>query len=106
MVGQMTLSAMGGINWESPRLEQLEQFALDHVRGADVRLWNVERVGMCVLVQVGRRLAWMKPCMQRTADDNLEWVVLFQAFGSVVHKELRSDAELEEALDEVFGGEE
>ena len=102
MSDQLTLDAMGGIDWEHPRLEQLEQAALDHVRGADVRLWNVERVGMCVLVQVGRRLAWMKPCMQRTADDNLEWVVLFQAFGSVVHKELRSDEELESALASVF----
>ena len=102
MVGQMALDSLGGINWESPRLEQLQQFALDHVRGADVRLWNVERVGMCVLVQVGRRLAWMKPSLQRTDDDNLEWVVLFQAFGSIVHKELRSDEELESALASVF----
>ena len=79
MVGQMTLDSLGGINWESPRLEQIQQFALDHVPGSDVALWHIKGVGMTVLVRLGLRRAWMKPSLKRTELDTLEWVVLFQA---------------------------
>lgn len=105
MVGQMTLDSLGGINWESPRLEQLQQFALDHVPGADVALWHIKGVGMTVMVRLGLRRAWMKPSLKRTALDTLEWVVLFQAGEGNGYVDLRSDAELEQALDDVFGGE-
>ena len=105
MSAQLTLDALGGINWESPRLEQLQQFALDNVPGADVALLHIKGVGMTVLVRLGLRRAWMKPSLQRTALDTLEWVVLFQAGEGNDYVDLRSDAELDEALDDVFGGE-
>ena len=102
MSAQLSLDSMQGINWDSPRHEQLEQFALDHVDGARTFFDDIHGIGMCVFVQVGKRIVAMKPNLQRTAYDNLEWVVLFQALGSVVHKELRSDAELVAALAAVF----
>ena len=105
MVGQMTLDSLGGINWESPRLEQLEQFALDHVPCADVALLHIKGVGMTVLVRLGLRRAWMKPSLQRTACDTLEWVVLFQEGEGNGYVDLRSDEELESALASVFDGE-
>ena len=105
MSAQLTLEAMGGIDWERPRLEQLEQAALDHVPGADVELCHIKGVGMTVLVRLGLRRAWMKPSLKRTAWDTLEWVVLFQEGEGNDYVDLRSDAELEQALDDVFGGE-
>ena len=105
MSAQLTFEAMGSIDWERPRLEQLEQFALDHVPGADVELRHIKCVGMTVLVRLGLRRAWMKPSLKRTALDTLEWVVLFQAGEGNDYVDLRSDEELDEALDDVFGGE-
>ena len=105
MSAQLTLGALVGIDWERPRLEQLEQFALDHVPGADVALWHIKGVGMTVLVRLGLRRAWMKPSLERTALDTLEWVVLFQEGEGNGYVDLRSDEELEHALDDVFGGE-
>ena len=102
MSAQLTLDAMRGIDWEHPRLEQLEQAALDHVPGADVALWHIKGVGMTVLVRLGMRRAWMKPSMQRTAWDTLEWVVLFQEGEGNGFVDLRSDEELESALASVF----
>ena len=105
MSSQLTLDSLSGIDWESPRLEQLQQFALDNVPGADVALLHIKGVGMTVLVRLGLRRAWMKPSLQRTALDTLEWVVLFQEGEGNDYVDLRSDAELEQALDDVFGGE-
>ena len=105
MSGQLTLDAMRGIDWEHPRLEQLEQAALDHVPGADVELCHIKGVGMTVLVRLGLRRAWMKPSLQRTACDTLEWVVLFQEGEGNGYVDLRSDEELESALASVFDGE-
>ena len=102
MSGQLTLEAMGGIDWERPRLEQLEQAALDHVPGADVELCHIKGIGMTVLVRLGLRRAWMKPSLQRTAWDTLEWVVLFQEGEGNGFVDLRSDEELESALASVF----
>ena len=105
MSAQLTFEAMGSIDWERPRLEQLEQFALDHVPGADVELWHIKCVGMTVLVRLGLRRAWMKPSLKRTALDTLEWVVLFQEGEGNDYVDLRSDEELESALASVFEGE-
>ena len=105
MSAQLTFEAMGGIDWERPRLEQLEPFALDHVPGADVALLHIKGVGMTVLVRLGLRRAWMKPSLKRTALDTLEWVVLFQAGEGNDYVDLRSDEELESALASVFEGE-
>ena len=105
MSAQLSLDSLSGIDWEHPRLEQLQQFALDHVPGADVALLHIKGVGMTVMVRLGLRRAWMKPSLQRTALDTLEWVVLFQAGEGNDYVDLRSDAELDEALDDVFGGE-
>ena len=102
MSGQLTLEAMGGIDWERPRLEQLEQAALDHVPGADVELCHIKGVGMTVMVRLGLRRAWMKPSLQRTACDTLEWVVLFQEGEGNGYVDLRRDEELESALASVF----
>ena len=102
MSGQLTLDAMRGIDWKRPRLEQLEQAALDHVPGADVALWHIKGVGMTVMVRLGMRRAWMKPSLQRTAWDTLEWVVLFQEGEGNGYVDLRSDEELESALASVF----
>ena len=102
MSGQLTLDAMRGIDWKRPRLEQLEQAALDHVPGADVALWHIKGVGMTVMVRLGLRRAWMKPSLQRTACDMLEWVVLFQEGEGNGYVDLRSDEELESALASVF----
>ena len=102
MSAQLTLGAMGGIDWERPRLEQLEQAALDHVPGADVALWHIKGVGMTVMVRLGLRRAWMKPSLQRTACDTLEWVVLFQEGEGNDYVDLRRDEELESALASVF----
>ena len=102
MSAQLTIEAMGGIDWERPRLEQLEQFALDHVPGADVALWHIKGVGMTVMVRLGLRRAWMKPSLQRTAGDTLERVVLFQEGEGNDYVDLRSDEELESALASVF----
>ena len=102
MSGQLTLEAMGGIDWERPRLEQLEQAALDHVPGADVELCHIKGVGMTVMVRLGLRRAWMKPSLQRTAWDTLEWVVLFQEGEGNGYVDLRRDEELESALASVF----
>ena len=104
MSAQLTLEALGGIDWERPRLEQIEQFALDHVPGADVALWHIKGVGMTMLVRLGMRRAWMKPSLQRTADDTLEWVVLFQEGEGNDYVDPRSDEELESALASVFEG--
>ena len=105
MSAQLTLEAMGGIDWEHPRLEQLEQAAIDYVPGADVALCHIKGVGMTVLVRLGMIRAWMKPSLQRTADDTLEWVVLFQEGEGNDYVDLRSDEELESALASVFEGE-
>lgn len=105
MSAQLTLGALGGIDWERPRLEQLEQFALDNVPGADVELRHIKGVGMTLLVRIGMRRAWMKPSLQRTAGDTLEWVVLFQEGEGNDYVDLRSDEELESALASVFEGE-
>ena len=105
MSAQLTLEAMGGIDWERPRLEQLEQVAIDYVPGADVALLHIKGVGMTVLVRLGMIRAWMKPSLQRTADDTLEWVVLFQEGEGSGYVDLRSDEELESALASVFEGE-
>ena len=105
MSAQLSLDSLSGIDWEHPRLEQLEQFALDHVPGADVELRHIKCVGMTVMVRLGLRRAWMKPSLKRTALDTLEWVVLFQAGEGNDYVDLRSDEELDEALDDVFGGE-
>ena len=105
MSDQLTLEAMGGIDWERPRLEQLEQAAIDYVPGADVALCHIKGVGMTVLVRLGMIRAWMKPSLQRTADDTLEWVVLFQEGEGNDYVDLRSDEELESALASVFEGE-
>ena len=105
MSAQLTLDAMRGIDWERPRLEQLEQAAIDHVPGADVALCLIKGVGMTVLVRLGMRRAWMKPSMQRTAWDTLEWVVLFQEGEGNGYVDLRRDEELESALASVFDGE-
>ena len=102
MSGQLTLEAMGGIDWERPRLEHLEQAAIDYVPGADVALCHIKGVGMTVLVRLGMIRAWMKPSLQRTADDTLEWVVLFQEGEGSGYVDLRSDEELESALASVF----
>ena len=102
MSAQLKLDCLGGIDWERPRLEQLEQFALDHVPGADVALWHIKGVGMTVLVRLRLRRAWMKPSLKRTALDTLEWVVLFQAGEGNDYVDLRSDEELESALASVF----
>lgn len=102
MSAQLTLDAIGGIDWERPRLEQLEQAAIDHVPGADVALRHIKGVGMTVLVRRGMRRAWMKPSLKRTACDTLEWVVLFQAGEGNDYVDLRSDEELEYALASVF----
>ena len=89
MSAQLTLDCLSGIDWERPRLEQLEQAALNHV-----------------LVRLGLRRAWMKPSLQRTALDTLEWVVLFQEGEGNGYVDLRSDEELESALASVFEVEE
>ena len=102
MSAQLTLDCLSGIDWERPRLEQLEQAALDHVPGADVAHWHIKGVGMAVLVRLGLRRAWMKPNLQRTAWDTLEWVVLFQEGEGNGYVDLRSDEELESALASVF----
>ena len=102
MSAQLTLGAMGGIDWEHPRLEQVEQAALDHVPGADVALWHIKGVGMTVMVRLGLRRAWMKPSLQRTVCDTLEWVVLFQEGEGNDYVDLRRDEELESALASVF----
>ena len=102
MVGQIDIGCLSGIDWEHPRLEQLEQAALDHVPGADVELCHIKGVGMTVLVRLGLRRAWMKPSLQRTACDTLEWVVLFQEGEGNGYVDLRSDEELESALASVF----
>ena len=102
MSAQLTLDAMRGIDWERPRLEQLEQAALDHVPGADVELRHIKGVGMTMMVRLGLRRAWMKPSLQRTAWDTLEWVVLFQEGEGNGYVDLRSDEELESALASVF----
>ena len=102
MSAQLTLDAMRGIDWKRPRLEQLEQAALDHVPGADVALWHIKGVGMTVMVRLGMRRAWMKPSLQRTAWDTLEGVVLFQEGEGNGYVDLRSDEELESALASVF----
>ena len=102
MSSQLTLDSLSGIDWEHPRLEQLQQFALDNVPGADVALWHIKGVGMTVLVRLGLRRAWMKPSLKRTALDTLEWVVLFQAGEGNDYVDLRSDEELESALASVF----
>ena len=102
MSAQLTLDAIGGIDWERPRLEQLEQAAIDHVPGADVELRFIKGVGMTVLVRLGLRRAWMKPSLQRTAGDTLEWVLLFQEGEGNGYVDLRSDEELESALASVF----
>ena len=49
---------------------------------------------MTVLVRLGLRRAWMKPSLQRTACDTLEWVVLFQEGEGNGYVDLRSDEEL------------
>ena len=105
MSAQLTLDCLSGIDWKRPRLEQLEQFAIDHVPGADVELRHIKGVGMTVLVRLGLRRAWMKPSLQRTAWDTLEWVVLFQEGEGNGYVGLRSDEELESALASVFEGE-
>ena len=105
MSAQLTLECLSGIDWERPRLEQLEQDALNHVPGADVELRHIKGVGMTVLVRLGLRRARMKPSLQRTADDTLEWVVLFQEGEGNDYVDLRSDEELESALASVFEGE-
>ena len=102
MSAQLSLDSMGGIDWERPRLEQLEQAALERVPGADVALLHIKGVGMTVLVRRGLRRAWMKPSLQRTACDTLEWVVLFQEGEGNGYVDLRSDEELESALASVF----
>ena len=102
MSAQLTLDAMRGIDWKRPRLEQLEQAALDHVPGADVAPCHIKGVGMTVLVRLGMRRAWMKPSLQRTACDTLEWVVLFLEGEGNDYVDLRSDEELESALASVF----
>lgn len=102
MSAQLTLDCLSGIDWERPRLEQLEQAALDHVPGADVELRHIKGIGMTVLVRLGLRRAWMKPCLKRTALDTLEWVVLFQEGEGSGYVDLRSDEELESALASVF----
>ena len=102
MSAQLKLDCLGGIDWERPRLEQLEQFAIDHVPGADVELRHIKGIGMTVLVRRGMRRAWMKPSLQRTAWDTLEWVVLFQEGEGNDYVDLRSDEELESALASVF----
>lgn len=102
MSAQLTLDCLSGIDWERPRLEQLEQAALDHVPGADVELRYIKGVGMTVLVRLGLRRAWMKPNLQRTAGDTFEWVVLFQEGEGNDYVDLRSDEELESALASVF----
>ena len=102
MSAQLTLDCLSGIDWERPRLEQLEQAAIDHVPGADVELRFIKGVGMTVLVRLGLRRAWMKPSLQRTAGDTLEWVVLFQEGEGNGYVDLRSDEELDSALASVF----
>ena len=57
---------------------------------------------MTVLVRLGLRRAWMKPSLQRTACDTLEWVVLFQEGEGNGYVDLRRDEELESALASVF----
>ena len=93
MSAQLTLGALGVIDWERPRLEQLEQAAIDHVPGADVALWHIKGVGMTVLVRLGLSRPSMKPSLQRTAGDTLEWVVLFQEGEGSGYVDLRSDEE-------------
>lgn len=79
MSAQLTLDCLSGIDWEHPRLEQLEQHALDYIPDCTTCLES-RRSSMCVRVEYYGSVAWLRPSLERTADDRLEWraVVSFE----------------------------
>lgn len=105
MSGQLSLDSLGGIDWEHPRLEQLEQFALDYLPGCKTR-WESHGGHMSVLVEWDVEAAWLRPSLERTADDRLEWLARLEHFTPSCERSvaIRSDEELESWLWNLFVG--
>lgn len=105
MSEQLSLDLLLSIDWERPKLDQIEQLAIGMLPStADVATAFVERHGTCVVVsERGVVLAWMKPWLVRTDADALEWVVLLKQVGTRGYAQIRGDEEVESAL-AVLGG--
>ena len=75
MSAQLTLDALGGINWDSLRLEQIEQFLADALPGKDIKQ---ERHSSRQCVSVECKDGWKLyacPSLDRISDNALRWHV-------------------------------
>lgn len=100
MSAQLSLDAIGGIDWSCPKLEQLEQFAIEHIQGCTTHLES-HSSSMSVCVEKDGSTSWMRPVLERTEEDRLEWVVVVE-LANLHGFVTRSDQRLEAVLTEIF----
>lgn len=75
MSAQLTLDCLSGIDWERPRLEQLEQFLADALPGKELKQ---ERHSSRQCVSVKCRDGWKLyacPSLDRISENVLRWYV-------------------------------
>lgn len=101
MVGQLSLESMDGIDYDRPKMTQIEQWLLDHI-GEPVRFSTLFG---SVIVHVDACTLRISPELRRTESDTLEWFVKVKNVDKDDEPSFaRSDEELIYAISVELGG--
>ena len=101
MVGQLSIESMVGIDYDRPKMAQIEQWLLDHIGEPK----SVSTLFGNVMLEVDGCTLRIRPELRRIESDTLEWFVKVKNVDKDDEPSFaRSDEELIHAISVELGG--